>query len=119
MPRRSFERSTPATGNIIDMNTGKPVEIPSIPILCERIRHYRLQMGIEQKELARRIGITGNSVCNWENGRGRPDVNLLPAICEALHITFYELFDVEDPTVQYTAGEQLLIDGKASRRKRM
>ena len=47
MPRRSFERSTPATGNIIDMNTGKPVEIPSIPILCERIRHYRLQMGIE------------------------------------------------------------------------
>ena len=111
MPRRSFERSTPATGNIIDMNTGKPVEIPSIPILCERIRHYRLQMGIEQKELARRIGITGNSVCNWENGRGRPDVNLLPAICEALHITFYELFDVEDPTVQYTAGEQLLIDG--------
>ena len=111
MPRRSFERSTPAAGNIIDMNTGKPVEVPSVPILCERIRHYRLQMGIEQKELARRIGITGNSVCNWENGRGRPDVNLLPAICEALHITFYELFDVEDPTVQYTAGEQLLIDG--------
>ena len=93
------------------MSTGKPVEVPSIPILCERIRHYRIQMGIEQKELARRIGITGNSVCNWENGRGRPDVNLLPTICEALHITFYELFDVEDPTVQYTAGEQLLIDG--------
>ena len=91
MPRRSFERSTPTTGNIIDMNTGKPVEVPSIPILCERIRHYRLQMGIEQKELARRIGLTGNSVCTWENGRGRPDVNLLPAICEAL--------------------EQLLIDG--------
>ena len=68
MPRRAFERSTPATGNIIDMSTGKPVEVPSIPILCERIRHYRIQMGIGQKELARRIGITGNSVCNWENG---------------------------------------------------
>ena len=38
-------------------------------------------------------------------------MNLLPAICESLHITFYELFDVEDPTVQYTASEQLLIDG--------
>ena len=69
MPRRSFDRSTPATGNIIDMNTGKPVEIPSIPILCERIRHYRLQMGIEQKELARRMcSVTRSMFCISSTG---------------------------------------------------
>ena len=92
------------------MKTGKPVEKPTLPIVCERVRFYRERMGIEQKELARMIGVTGNAVSNWENGRGRPDLNLIPALCEALHITMYELFDVEDPTEQLTAGEQMHIE---------
>ena len=92
------------------MKTGKPVEKPTLPIVCERVRFYRERMGIEQKELARMIGVTGNAVSNWENGRGRPDLNLIPALCEALHITMYELFDVEDPTEQLTDGEQMHIE---------
>lgn len=39
----------------------------------------------------------------------RPDVNLLPDICEALRITFYQLYALEDPTVQYTAAEELFM----------
>ena len=109
MPRRSFDRSTPDTGNVIDMKTKKPVEKAAIPIICERIRHYRELAGIEQKELAGKLGITGNSVSNWENGRSRPDINLIPALCELLHVTLYELFDMEDPTISLTAGEQMHI----------
>lgn len=110
MARRTFERSTPKTGNVIDMSTGRPVEKASVPVLCARIRHYREALGMEQKELAKRLGITANSICNWENGRSRPDVNLLPGICAALRITLYQLFDLKDPTVQYTAREQRLVD---------
>lgn len=111
MARRTFERSTSKSGNIINLSTGKPVVQSSIPIICERIRYYRESLGMEQKTLAKLLGITPNSICNWENGRSRPDVNLLPDICNALHITLYELFALEDPTIQYTAREQLLIDG--------
>ena len=39
----------------------------------------------------------------------RPDVNLLPDICEALRITLYQLYALEDPTVQYTAAEELFM----------
>lgn len=110
MPRRSIERSVPGTGNVIDMKTGKTVKKPALPVVCERVRFFRERMGIEQKELAKMIGVTGNAVSNWENGRGRPDLNLIPELCEALHITMYDLFGLKDPTEQYTAGEQLHIE---------
>lgn len=110
MARRTFDRSTSSEGNVIDMKTGKPVERPTLPVICERIRYYRERIGMEQKELARQIGVTGNSVSNWENGRARPDINLIPEICRVLDISLYELFAMEDPTVTLTAGEQMHID---------
>ena len=41
------------------------------------IREYRLQANMEQEELARICGLTGNSVSNWERGVSRPDLNLI------------------------------------------
>ena len=110
MPRRTFDRSTSGTGNVIDMKTKKPVQKATLPIICERVRYYRELAGMEQKELATKLGITGNSVSNWENGRSRPDINLIPQLCELLHITLYELFAMDDPTIRLTAGEQMHID---------
>lgn len=110
MPRRSIERPAKGTGNVIDMKTGKAVERPALPVLCERIRFYRERAGMEQKMLAKLIGVTGNAISNWENGRGRPDINLLPDICRALNVSMYDLFDMEDPGIRYTAGEQLFLD---------
>ena len=110
MPRRSTERPAKGTGNVIDMKTGKAVERPALPVLCERIRFYRERAGMEQKTLAKLIGVTGNAVSNWENGRGRPDINLLPDICRALNVTMYDLFDMEDPSIRYSAGDQIFLD---------
>ena len=110
MPRRSIERPTKGSGNVIDMKTGKAVEKPALPVLCERIRFFRERAGMEQKTLAKLIGVTGNAISNWENGRGRPDINLLPDICRALNVTMYDLFDMEDPGIRYSAGEQIFLD---------
>ena len=107
MARRSFDRSASGTGSLTDMKTGRPAEKPSVPIICERVRFYRERLGMEQKELARKIGITGNSVSNWENGRSRPDINLIPLLCEALQVTLYDLFGMEDPGALQSKAEQL------------
>ena len=109
MARRKIDLSTSGQGNLIDMKTGKPVETPVLPVICERIKHYREALGIEQKALAELIGVTKNAISNWECGRSRPDVNLLPIICEALNITLYDLFSLGDPTIRYTAHEQLMV----------
>ncbi len=110
MPRRSIERPAKGTSKIIDMKTGKAVDRPALPVLCERIRFYRERAGLEQKALAGMIGVSGNAVSNWENGRGRPDINLIPDICRALNVSMYDLFGMDDPDIRYTAGEQIFMD---------
>ena len=110
MARIKIELSTSGKGSVIDMKTGEPVKTPVLPIICERIKHYRELTGMEQKSLAAKVGVTANSVSNWENGRSRPDVNLLPSICEALNITLYDLFHLEDPTLKFTPRQLELLD---------
>ena len=110
MPKRVFDRSTSYESRVIDMHTGKPVPTETKPMICDRIRHYREELGMEQKALAAMVGVTANAVSNWERGRARPDVNLLPDICEALHITLYQLYGLDDLSVQYTAVEDAFME---------
>ena len=110
MPKRVFERSTTPKRNVIDMHTGKPVPAETKPMICDRIRHYREELGMEQKALAAMVGVTANAVSNWERGRARPDVNLLPDICEALQITLYQLYGLDDPSVKYTTMEDAFME---------
>ena len=110
MPKRVFDRSTSYESRVIDMHTGKPVPAETKPMICDRIRHYREKLGMEQKALATMVGVTANAVSNWERGRARPDVNLLPNICEALQITLYQLYGLDDPSVKHTAVEDTFIE---------
>ena len=73
------------------MKTGERVEQPSLPIICDRIRFYRKNQGMEQKAFAEKIGTQANTVNNWEKGRSRPDVSLLPMICDVLGISLDEV----------------------------
>ena len=83
MGRRAFDKEK---SNVIDISTGKQTDGAPLPIICERVRYYRALRKIDQKELARQLNITANSVSNWECGRSRPDVSLLPDLCRILDI---------------------------------
>ena len=82
---------------------------PPLPMICERVRYYRKLRKMEQKELARKLDITANAVTNWESGRSRPDVALIPKLCRALGISLYDLYGMEDPQ-RYTKKEEKLIE---------
>ena len=106
MGRRAFESEK---SRVIDIHTGKPADEAPLPTICERVRHYRTLRKIEQKELARQLNITPNSVSNWECGRSRPDVSLLPELCRVLEITPFELMGMHNPAV-YSEDERLHMD---------
>ena len=109
MARRKIDLSVKPTHQVLDMSTGAVKEPPMIPLICERVRTFRERLGIEQKSFAERIGVTGNAVSNWERGRSRPDVNLLPAICRVLGITLYDLFGEENPSDFFSEREKNLV----------
>ena len=111
MPRRKIELQAPNDRSVIDLSSGKPAERNAPPLICERIRFFREKKNLEQKAFAARLGVTANAVSNWECGRSRPDVNLLPAVCEALDITFYDLYNMKLPDNPFSAREKALVDG--------
>ena len=49
-----------------------------------RIRKYREENNLSQKQLAEKIGVSNSRVSNWEQGLNRPDADILAAICVAL-----------------------------------
>lgn len=63
----------------------------------------------EQKEIAEEIGVTSNAISNWKNGRTRPDFSVVPKLCEALGITLYELYGIDDKRDNYTDKEKSMI----------
>ncbi len=79
--------------------------------LCRRIRGFREARGLDQKSFAARLGVTGNAVSNWECGRGRPDVELLPAICKTLGVTLPELYGEAPLSDALPLREQRLLEG--------
>ena len=97
-------------------NKGKVIEIGSaakkgreITIVSRSIKKYREQIGMEQKELARQLGIPASAVSNWETGFAKPNIEILVPVCRVLGITLYDMFGLDDPLMKYTAREQTLV----------
>ncbi len=73
------------------------------PVVPERdnrigltIRRYRQALGMEQKQLSGLLGYSKNAVTNWEAGRTRPDISVLPQLCRILHMPVQELLGITD-----------------------
>lgn len=56
----------------------------------------RKDIGMTQRQLAEKIGMSDKSVSKWERGICLPDVSVYSELCQALGITINELFACED-----------------------
>ena len=62
--------------------------------LNERISALRKERGFTLEQLGQMVGVSAQAVCKWEKG-GSPDVDLLPAVADALGVTIDALFGRE------------------------
>ena len=105
-PRHSASR-VPSYQPIYSREPGKPRNIEESDIVTKkydigsRIRKYREESGMSQKELASRINVSNSRISNWEQGLNRPDADVLADICRALNISPSELLNV------HLCGEEL------------
>ncbi len=90
------------SGNAPREHTGKQ---NTADRMADRIRTGRKQAGLSQKELGEKLGVTRNTVINWEAGKYRPDADLFPQLCAALQISLNELFGM-NPAAQLGVSEQ-------------
>lgn len=63
------------------------------------IRKYRTAAGMDQAELAGKLGYSKTAIGNWELGLTRPDIDNVPRLCKELNIPVTELLGMESETV--------------------
>jgi len=64
--------------------------IYKIPALCqnlfmnidfEKLRNYRLELGLKQSDVAKKVGMPKQVLYAYEKGHQRPTLRFFPAIC--------------------------------------
>lgn len=63
----------------------------------EAIKRIRLEKGIGQAELGRKIGVTGAAVLAWETPGKYPEAEKLPRIADALGVSIDALYGRDCP----------------------
>lgn len=82
--------------------------------LRERIRLNLVaameRAGINQVQLAKKLGISKGTVNNWIRGNNSPDVDIVPDVCSVLGISIIELFSSLNNSVVGSPGLNLSSD---------
>lgn len=76
------------------------------------IKTERKAKKLTQAKLAEKIFVSEKTVSKWENGKGLPDTNSLPKLCEIFNVSLNELLCGERNTIDnnYQDNEQLLLN---------
>lgn len=59
------------------------------------IKERREELGLTQKELAEKAGITQSFLCDIEQGRSKPSIDTAVKIADALNISDIKFFETE------------------------
>lgn len=60
-------------------------------MIHDKLARLRRRSGMSQQEVAATIGVTRQTVRNWESGRGLPDISLIESLAAALGVSVAEL----------------------------
>ena len=71
------------------MSVAEAVEASRVPewTLGDRLKKARVLAGIEQREMARQLGVTSGAISNWEKDISRPRQDLLQVLRRWSEIT--------------------------------
>lgn len=87
-----------------------PIEQKFTYAFGDVIRKYRARAKYNQRDLAERMGVNQNTICNWETDKRQPDAQTLRRLCLLLDIPLYEFFGIEDRHSKLSEREQRLLD---------
>lgn len=86
-------------------------------LFAERLKELRAYKQCTQKQLAIFLGLTPNSVCEWENKRSEPSIETLLKISTYFDVSIDYLLGLEDDFGARTAAP--VSDGLSSEERRL
>ena len=58
-----------------------------------KIRHYRRKRGLTQTKLAKYLGVSSQTLSNWERGLTEPDIHSLCSLSSILRVSIDSLLE--------------------------
>lgn len=65
-------------------------------MFSERIKELRMSYGLSQVEFGKKIGVTKQSVCNWENSNILPSIDMLIKIAGVFSVSTDYILGLDD-----------------------
>lgn len=65
----------------------------------ENLKNCRIENGFTQKKLAEMLGLSKNSICEWEKGRCEPSIDMLKKISEIFRIDLNSLLELDESSL--------------------
>ena len=95
-------------GDLVGLTSHKKEKLQALnkEMYGEVIRTWRQYRGISQARLTDALGLSKNLVSNWEAGRSRPDINIIPALCDLLDISISAFFGLPSRPGELSTQEQ-------------
>ena len=76
----------------------------------ERIKQLRIEKGITQLDLANALYLTDRAISKWEQGRGNPDITIVPSIASYFGVSIdYLLTGEESVTSRHNEQNELIL----------
>lgn len=93
-------------------------DFKELGMLGEKIRQLRLAKGVRQEELGHRLGVSKQSVSNWENGNIMPSIEMLVRLADYFSVSTdfllgrseEERLDITGLTSRQIAHLRLIVD---------
>lgn len=74
--------------------------------ISHNIGKYRELSGMNQKEFARRLGVSPSRVSNWEQGANCPTIDILFEVCDVLNVSINDIYGIyPDAKIQLSYEE--------------
>ena len=61
-----------------------------------RLRELRIKTGLTQNEIATKLGVSGQTILNWENGIYEPKINQLIQLADLFNVSIDFLVERKD-----------------------
>ena len=61
--------------------------------IADKIRAYRRERALSQREFGQMIGVSAQAVCKWEQNVCYPDITFLPYLAQILGCRVDDFFD--------------------------
>jgi transcriptional regulator with XRE-family HTH domain len=88
----------------------KTTKYPIYDYIAIQIYHFRKEAGLNQEELATKVGLTRTSIVNIEAGRQRLPIHVLANIAEALNKGIINFIPSDKQMLTYAPRELSILD---------